>query len=110
VGEPVQFTLAPLAANYNVRFSEVPGASSYGVYGGTLPSLHGARYDHASLAGLCGLTDGSPGDGQVLASVPASSFPVNAYFLVVSRNAAGESIYGTASSGATIPLALLACP
>jgi hypothetical protein len=110
VADPVPFTLTPAGASYTLRFSEVPGAAAYNVYGGSLASLHGGSYDHASLPGLCGFIDSSAGDGRVLASVPVSSLPVNSYFLAVARNAAGESIYGTTSLGATIPLALAACP
>ena len=107
---PVQFTIGKNGANYDLRFSEVAGAAKYNVYGGTLPSLHSGVYDHASTGGICSLTDGTLGDGQVLASTPASTIPSNSYLLVAAQNAAGESIYGLTSAGATIPLALANCP
>ena len=56
------------------------------------------------------MTDSLPGDGQVLVTAPAASLPGNAYFLVVARNTAGESVYGQSSAGTPIPLAVVACP
>jgi hypothetical protein len=109
-GAAVPFTLDKGGSGYELRFSEVAGATGYNVYGGTLASLHGGLYDHAAGGGLCALTDGATGDGQVLASVAAGAFPDNSYLLAVAKNAAGESIYGHRSTGATIPLALSSCP
>ena len=109
-GDPVMFTIAPSGGNYGLRFSEVTGAVSYGLYGGALASLHGGIYDHAAVGGACGITDGTPGDGQVVTTVPAATLPANEYFLVVGRNAAGESAYGQSSAAAPIPIAVSACP
>ena len=101
---------------YDLRFSEVTGATGYNVYGGTLQSLRSGVYDHAALAGLCGFTDASPGDGQVQVSVPIGSIPSPSmppggeYLLAVATNGAGESAYGSRSSGAPIPLAYSSCP
>src|SRR5262249_14940933 len=70
---PVQFTIQPNGGNYDLRFSEVAGATRYNLYGGTLASLTTGVYDHASSGGICAITDGIGGDGQVLSSVPAGS-------------------------------------
>jgi hypothetical protein len=107
---PVQFTIQPNGGNYDLRFSEVLGATRYNLYGGTLASLTAGVYDHASTGGLCAITDGIGGDGQVLYSLPSGSLPLNDYFLVAAQNAAGESVYGQNSSGSPIPAALAACP
>jgi len=114
--DPVPFTIAPDGSSYDLRFSEVTGATGYNVYGGTLQSLRSGVYDHAALAGLCGFTDASPGDGQVQVSVPIGSIPSPSmppggeYLLAVATNGAGESAYGSRSSGAPIPLAYSSCP
>jgi len=107
---PVPFTIQPNGGNYDLRFSEVSGATRYNLYGGTLASLTAGIYDHASTGGLCAITDGIGGDGQVLYSLPSGSLPANDYFLVAAQNAAGESAYGQNSSGSPIPSALAACP
>jgi hypothetical protein len=106
----VQFTMAKAGSNYDLRFSEISGATSYNLYGGTIDALRAHTYDHAAAGGVCSLTDGTPGDGQVLASVPAATLGANTYYLVAAKNGQGESIYGKTSTGATIPLALSACP
>jgi len=110
VVSPVQFTIQPNGGNYDLRFSEVVGATRYNLYGGTLSSLRTGIYNHASTGGICAITDGIGGDGQVLSSIPANSLPQNDYFLVTAQNAAGESVYGQNSSGTPIPAALAACP
>jgi hypothetical protein len=107
---PVQFTIQPSGGNYDLRFSEVVGATRYNLYGGTLSSLTTGVYDHASTGGICAITDGIGGDGQVLASIASGTLPQNDYFLVAAQNAAGESVYGQNSSGGPIPAALAACP
>lgn len=109
-GAVVPFTIAKNGAVYDLRFSEVVGATGYNIYGGTLSSLHGGFYDHASAMGICALADGAAGDGQVLASVASGAFPENGYLLAVAKNASGESVYGHRSSGPAIPLALAGCP
>jgi len=101
---------APNGASYDLRFSEVAGATRYNLYGGTLSSLYNGVYDHASTGGICSITDGIGGDGQVLASIPAGTLPQNDYFLVTAQSPAGESVYGQNSSGSPIPSALAACP
>ena len=106
----VPFTIAPNGASYDLRFSEVAGATRYNLYGGTLSSLYNGVYDHASTGGICSITDGIGGDGQVLASIPAGTLPQNDYFLVTAQSPAGESVYGQNSSGSPIPSALAACP
>ncbi len=107
---PVPFTLGKSGGNNTLRFSEVTGATSYHVYGGTLSSLLSGVYNHGALTGLCSLTDGTLGDGQVTATTPAANLPGNNYFLAVAKGAAGESPYGFNSAGAAIPLALNNCP
>lgn len=107
---PVPFTIQKNGGGYDLRFSEVAGATRYNLYGGTLGSLTSGVYDHASTGGICSITDGIGGDGQVLASVSAASLPQNDYFLVVAQSPAGESVYGQNSSGSPIPAALAACP
>lgn len=108
---PVQFTIGKSGGNYNLRFSEVAGATAYNLYGGSLSSLHaGGTYDHAAAGGICALTDGTPGNGEVLGSVPAATLPANGYFLVAAKNASGESVYGKTSTGAVIPVAVQSCP
>jgi hypothetical protein len=109
-GAPVPFTIAKNGASYDLRFSEAAGATQYEIYAGTLASLHGGLYDHAAAGGVCGVTDGAPGDGQVTASVPDATFAGGTYLLAVARNGAGESQYGTTSAGAAIPLSLARCP
>jgi len=108
--DPVPLTAAKVGADYELTFSEVPGATAYHVYPGTLASLRNGIYDHAQAPGLCGFSDPFPGDGSVTVQVPGASLPGDAYFLAVARNAAGESRYGTASQGSAIPLALDSCP
>jgi hypothetical protein len=109
-GAPVPFTLGKSGTDLLLSFSESAGASQYHVYAGTLDALHQGFYDHGAVAGLCGFTDAAPGDGQVVAPVPAAALPDAAYLLAVARNAAGESSYGADGSGDPIPLALSACP
>ena len=109
-GNPVPFTLAKSGTDLVLTFSESAGASQYHVYAGTLDALRNGFYDHGAVAGLCGLTDPTPGDGQVVAQVPAATVPDAAYLLPVARNAAGESKYGSDGTGAPVPLALSACP
>jgi len=107
---PVQFTIAPNGGSYDLRFSEVAGATRYNLYGGSLASLTDGICDHASTGGICAITDGVGGDGQVLATIGSGTLPQNDYFLVTAQNAAGESVYGQNSSGGSIPAALAACP
>ena len=45
---PVQFTIGKSGANNTLRFSEVAGATSYHVYGGTLASLGSGVYNHGA--------------------------------------------------------------
>jgi len=106
----VQFTIAPNGGSYDLRFSEVAGATRYNIYGGSLTSLTAGIYNHAATGGICAITDGIGGDGQVLATIGAGTLPQNDYFLVTAQNAAGESVYGQNSSGSPIPAALAACP
>ena len=82
-------SLPPSSANLDLRFSEVPGATAYDIYGGTLQALHTGLYNHASIAGLCGLTDAVGGDGQVTATVSTASVPSGSYLLAVAVNGAG---------------------
>jgi len=105
-GSQVPYTIAKAGADLELRFSESAGATSYSVYRGNLASLRAGAYDHAATGALCGLTDPSPGDGTVTA--PAT-LPENSYSLVVGANGSGESVYGSATSGA-IPATLEACP
>jgi hypothetical protein len=107
---PVQFTIIRNGSSYDLRFSEVAGATRYNLYGGSLASLTTGVYNHASTGGICAITDGIGGDGQVLSSILSGSLPQNDYFLVTAQNAAGESVYGQNSSGTPIPAALAACP
>ena len=105
-GSPVPFTIAKVGASLELRFSESVGATSYNVYSGSLASLQADGYDHGAAGVLCGLTDGSPGDGTVSA---VATLPDDSYSLVVGANGSGESAYGIATSGA-IPVTLEACP
>jgi hypothetical protein len=109
-GAPVVLTVDKSGLNLAMQFGESAGASVYEVYGGTLANLAQGIYDHALLPGLCGIIDGTVGDGIVAVTVPASSVPDNSYLLAVARSSAGESPYGQSSSGTPIPLALNACP
>jgi hypothetical protein len=110
VGDPVPLTLGKSGTDLVLSFSEAAGASQYHVYAGTLDALRRGFYDHGAVAGLCGLPDAGPGDGQVAAQVAASALPDAAYLLAVGRNAAGESPYGADGAGHPIPLALSTCP
>ena len=109
-GGPVAFTIDKNGSSYDLRFSEVTGATKYNVYGGSIQILRSNTYDHAAGGGVCSLTDATTGDGQVIASVPASTFADNSYILVAAQNTAGESVYGHRTGGASIPLALSSCP
>ena len=109
-GALVPLTIDKAGASLDLRFSESAGATQYNLYAGSLAALASGYYDHATLPGLCGFTDGAVGDGIVSVSVPAESIPDNAYVLAVGRSGSGESRYGSSSAGAEIPLALLACP
>ncbi|HZN53781.1 MAG TPA: hypothetical protein VFB67_00535, partial [Candidatus Polarisedimenticolaceae bacterium] len=113
-GAAVPFTIdksgPKLGLKLDLRFSESDGATQYEVYAGSLAALASGRYDHAAIAGLCDFTDGTVGDGSVIATVPAATVPDGSYLLAVGRSAAGESKYGASSAGGEIPLALLACP
>jgi hypothetical protein len=106
-GDPVPFTLGKNAKSFDLRFSEVPAATAYNVYAGTLASLARGTYDHGATPGLCGFTDNTPGDGFVAVSVP-DGLPDDSYFLVVASDGSLESTYGSATAG-TIPIALAAC-
>jgi hypothetical protein len=105
-GSPVPFTISKSGGSFELLFAESSGASSYNVYSGNLAALQAGAYDHAAAGALCGLTDASPGDGTVSASV---ALPDNSYSLVVGANGSGESVYGAGASGA-IPVTLDACP
>jgi hypothetical protein len=106
IGSPTPLTIAKGNPDETVTFSESGSAAVYHVYAGTLASLQVGIYDHAPVAGLCGIIDALPGDGQVTAVAP---LPENAYFLAVADNAVGESTYGSSSVG-IIPPAVTICP
>jgi hypothetical protein len=106
IGSQTPLTIAKGNPDDTISFSEASGASVYNVYAGTLASIHAGVYDHTASAGLCGFTDALPGDGSVTAVAP---LPVNAYFLAVAANAAGQSICGTNSTG-SIPAPTASCP
>lgn len=108
-GAAVPFTVSKSGSDLLLEFSESAGAASYNVYAGTLASLGQGIYDHASI-GLCGFTDANAGDGKVDVTVPASAIADGSYLLAVAESAAGESVYGHASGGGEIPLALSSCP
>jgi hypothetical protein len=109
-GGPVPFTVQKTGPTYALRFSEVPGATRYNVYAGTLTSLRAHAYDHAAAGEICSIVDGAGGDGQVSLSVPTSAFAAGSYLLAVAQNPGGESVYGHASNGMPIPAAPTTCP
>ena len=109
-GAGVPLTIDKSGTSLTFTFSESAGATSYNLYRGSLANLTRGIYDHAQIAGLCGFTDGTPGNGSVTVTLPAASVPNDSYLLAVARNAAGESKYGTRTGGIEIPLALNACP
>jgi len=106
IGSPTPLTIGKGSPNDTMTFSESGNATKYHVYAGTLASLRAAVYDHAAVAGLCGIVDALAGDGSVTAAAP---LPGDSYFLAVAANAAGESAYGTSSVG-IIPAAVTTCP
>jgi hypothetical protein len=106
IGSPTPLTIAKGSPDDTMTFSESATAAVYHVYAGTLASLQLGAYDHAPVAGLCGVIDPAPGNGVVTAVAP---LPENAYFLAVADNAVGESTYGSSSVG-IIPPAVTTCP
>ena len=108
-GSPVRFTVSKSGGDLVLQFSQSAGATNYAVYAGTIADLHQGIYDHGA-AGMCGITDADTGDGTVTATFPAVTVPDNSYLLAVAANLAGESVYGHATAGAEIPLALSGCP
>jgi len=109
-GALVPLTVAASGTDLTIGFSESAGATSYNVYRGSLAGLAQGIYDHAPLDTLCGIVDGTPGDGAVAVTVPSALIPDDSYLLAVASSPAGESRYGTKSGGAEVPLALNACP
>jgi hypothetical protein len=109
-GSPVPLTIDKSGTDLVLTFSESAGAAAYNLYRGSLLNLAQGIYDHAAIAGLCGLADGTVGDGSVSVIVPTAGIPDDSYLLAVAGSAAGESRYGTKTGGSEIPLALSACP
>jgi hypothetical protein len=109
-GSLVPLTIDKSGTDLVVTFSESSGATAYNLYRGSLLNLGQGIYDHAAIAGLCGVLDGAVGDGSVSLTVAAASVPDDSYLLAVAGSAAGESRYGTKTGGSEIPLALNACP
>jgi hypothetical protein len=109
-GALVPLTIDKSGTDLVIGFSESAGATTYNVYRGSLLNLAQGIYDHAAAAGLCGVLDGTVGDGSVSLTVTAASIPDDSYLLAVAGSAAGESKYGTKTGGIEIPLALAACP
>ncbi len=105
-GAPVPLTISKGNPSEVVSFSESATATAYHIYAGTLAALQAGTYDHAVVAGLCGFTDASPGDGSVTVT---AALPENDYFLAVAANAQGESSYGSSTAG-PIPSASPICP
>jgi peptidase M28-like protein len=109
-GALVPLTIDKSGTDLVFTFSESAGAAAYNVYRGSLLALGQGIYDHAAIAGLCGVPDGTVGDGSVSLTVAAASIPDDSYLLAVAGSPAGESRYGTRTGGGEIPLALNACP
>jgi hypothetical protein len=109
-GALVPLTIDKSGTDLVFTFSESAGAAAYNLYRGSLVNLGQGIYDHAAIAGLCGVLDGAVGDGVVSLTLPAASVPDDSYLLAVAGSAAGESKYGTHTGGGEIPLALSACP
>jgi hypothetical protein len=109
-GAPVQLTIDKSGTDLVLTFSESAGATAYNLYRGSLLNLGQGIYDHAAIAGLCGVLDGAVGDGSVSLTVTAAGIPDDSYLLAVASSAAGESRYGTKTGGSEIPLAHDACP
>ena len=106
IGSPTPLTIDKGSPNDTMTFSESGTATVYHVYAGTLAALQTGVYDHAAVAGFCGIVDSVPGNGSVTAIAPLSE---NAYFLAVAANAVGESTYGAGTVG-IIPPAVTTCP
>jgi hypothetical protein len=109
-GSLVPLTIDKSGTDLVFTFSESTGAAKYNLYRGSLVNLEQGIYDHAAMPALCGLLDGTVGDGSVAVTLPSVSVPDGSYFLAVASSAAGESKYGTQTGGAEVPLALNACP
>jgi hypothetical protein len=105
-GSPTPLTIAKGNPNETLTFAESANATAYNVYAGTLAALAAGGYDHAPIAGLCGIVDALPGDGSVTAS---AALPEGDYFLAVGKNALGESSYGMGTAG-PIPPGSPVCP